>query len=155
MQGFIPGSRAPLMMDVVAAAILLVVPGLALSLWQVLKRRSYIRHQQIQVTLSAALGVVILLFEFEVRRHDWRPAASASPYYATWLFPIFWVHLTVAVGATVAWLLTLVTALRRFARPPRPGAFSAVHKRLGWAAAALMGATAVTGWTFYWVAFLA
>ncbi len=153
--GFIPGSRAPLMMDVVALAILLVLPLLAVSLHLVRHRRAYRRHKQFQVTISLALLVVVLLFEAAVRTHDWRAAAVASPYYESCLFPVFYVHLTTAISATVAWTAAVVLALRRFPSPPVPGPFSATHKIMGRLAAALMGATAVTGWTFYYLAFLA
>jgi uncharacterized membrane protein YozB (DUF420 family) len=153
--GFIPGSRAPLMMDVVAAAILLVLPLLALAIHLARHRRDYVRHKQVQLAVTTALAVVILGFEVEVRTHDWREAAAASPYYGSWLFPVFYVHLATAITATIAWVATVTMALKRFPRRPAPGPFSAAHRLMGRLAAALMGATAVTGWTFYYVAFLA
>jgi hypothetical protein len=143
------------MMDVVALAILLVIPALAASVWLARVKRNYLRHKQVQLALSLALAVVLGLFEAEVRRHPWTDAAAASPFYATWLFPVFYVHLTVAVTTTALWVLALATALARIPKPPRPGPFSRVHRRLGQAAAIGLAATAVTGWTFFWVAFLA
>lgn len=151
----IPGSRAPLMMDVVALAILLVVPLLTYSLWLAKHRRNYQRHKQMQVIISIALAVVIVAFEIEVRSRSWRQFAAASPYLTTWLDPIFYLHLCVAVATSIIWIVALVTALKRFPSPPRPGPFSASHKTLGGLAALGMYATTITGWTFYWVAFLA
>ena len=46
-------------------------------------------------------------------------------------------------------------ALRNFASPPEPGAHSAWHRRFGRLAAYDLLATAVTGWIFYWLAFVA
>jgi hypothetical protein len=142
-------------MDLVALAILVVVPLLAASTWLVRVRHAYGAHKRLQIIISLALVVVLTVFEAEVRRRDWRPAAALSPYYASWLYPVFYVHLSVAVSATLLWCSAAFAAWRWVPRPPRPGTKSHLHRRLGRAAALAMVATAITGWTFYWIAFLA
>jgi hypothetical protein len=148
-------SRAPLMMDVVAAAMLAVVPLLTLSLWLVRSGRRYAAHKRLQLGMAAALALVIGAFEIDVRLHGWETGAADSPYAGTWLYPLLWVHLAIAVSTTLAWIATIAHAVTAMPKPPRPAAASVWHKRLGWVAAGGMYATAVTGWTFYWAAFLA
>jgi uncharacterized membrane protein YozB (DUF420 family) len=143
------------MMDVVALAMLAVLPVLTLSLWLVRKRHRYALHKRLQIGTASVLGVAILLFEIDIRLHDWRPLAKASPFYDTWLFPLLYVHLVFAVSTTLLWIATLITALRDFPVPPCPGPGSTRHRRLGRLAAFGMYATSVTGWSFYWAAFLA
>ena len=55
----------------------------------------------------------------------------------------------------VLWTVVIVQALRKFPRPPQPGQHSAAHKFWGWLAVIEMFMTAVTGWIFYYLAFVA
>ena len=153
--GLIPGSRAPLTLDLVAIAVALVIPILALSIHLARSQRRYQGHQRLQVALTLALTIALAAFETEVRTTPWRQTAQGSPYLATWLVPFLYAHLAIASATLVLWSVTLVTALRSFARPARPGAFSARHRALGWTAAAMMTMTAATGLVFYWGAFWA
>jgi uncharacterized membrane protein YozB (DUF420 family) len=153
--GLIPGSRASLMLDVVALAMLLVLPALTANLHLARRRRRYDLHKRGQLALGLALLVVVLLFEIDVRLHDWTALAEPSPYYGTWLFPFLYMHIALASLTTALWITTTMHALRRFPAPPRPGPASSAHRRLGYATAACTYATAVTGWIFYWAAFLA
>lgn len=154
--GLFPFSRGTLMMDLVAASMLVVVPLLTVSILQV-RRGNYRAHKRLQVVLCSTLAVVILLFEIEVRSRDWRPDAEASPYFHTLLFPVLYGHLVLAITTTVLWILTFFTALKGFKDPagPGPGPESRRHRRLGKAAALFMYGTATTGWTFFWLAFVA
>ncbi len=153
--GFIPGSRASFMMDVVAAGMVAVVPLLAWSLYLVKARRAYASHGRLQMALGLGLLVVVVLFELEVRINGWREQAKPSPYYGTVLFPVLYVHLVFAVSATLSWAYTLVAAWRGFGRAMAPGAHSKVHRRVAPFAAGAMFFTAVTGWLFYYLAFVA
>jgi putative membrane protein len=152
--GFIPGSRGSLMMDVVATAMLVVVPGLLFGITQA-RRRHYVAHKRVQVALAVALAVTVIAFELEVRLVGWRHLAMPSPYYDTWLFPLLTLHVTFAVTTTVMWCVTVVHALRRIGTPPAPGIGSARHRYLGKATALVTLVTATTGWIFYWMAFIA
>ena len=143
------------MMDVVAAAMLLIVPVLIFSIHQVRHRRRFALHKRTQVTLGIVLLVAVVLFELEVRLIGWRQYARESPYYDSLVFPVLYVHLLFAITTVVLWVWTITGALRRFAVPVAPGPYSARHRRIGWIAAIDMILTAVTGWVFYYLAFIA
>lgn len=153
MPGLLPFSRASAMMDVVALAMVVVLPVLAWSILQA-RRGRYRRHKRTQIATVAALGVVVIAFEIDVRLGDWRSAAAPSRFYDSLVWPILAVHLVFAIGAAVLTVATLAAALRRFPVPPRPDAHSRTHRRLGWASTIALAGTAVTGWAFYVVAFV-
>ncbi len=100
------------------------------------------------------LGVVVL-FELEVRIYGWRQFAEPSPFYDTILFPVLYVHLFFAISTPLLWIYTIVGAVRRFAKPPRPNDYSPRHRRVARLAAIAMLCTAFTSWTFYYLAFVA
>lgn len=153
-QGFL-GTRGTLMLDVVAVAMLAVLPILSVSIWAVKYRRNYPLHYTLQVILGIVLLFTVLVFEIDVRVFGWKHKAEPSPYYHTWLFPVFYVHLAVAVTTTVMWYVVTIAAWLKFPRPPAPGAHSAFHLRWSKVAAVGMFLTAITGWLFYYLAFVA
>lgn len=148
------------MLDVAALAMVAVVPILATSVYLVRYRRMYALHKQIQLALGAALLVTVGLFELEMRLHGWRDRAAASPYGGSggatdWVALALAVHLFFAVSSAVLWMVVIVRALRNFPNPPVPGPHSAWHRRYAMLAAIDMLCTAVTGWVFYYLAFVA
>lgn len=147
-------SRAPWAINLIAYAMLALVPLLILSLWFV-RQKKYQVHRHLQVFLSVSLLAVVIAFEIEVRFWGWTQWAKASPYYEGILFPFLYGHVTLAVTTTVLWVTTLVLALRHFPSPARPSSYSQRHKSLARWAALAMSMTAVTGWTFFWMAFVA
>jgi putative membrane protein len=165
--GFIPGARGSLMLDVVFVAMFLVVPLLAISYYLVKLRRRYDLHKRLQLAMAAVLLVAVLLFELDIRINGWEqraagiPPGSGSPYYDPmhkWSCPAgisLLIHLSFAVPTLVLWTVVVVQALRNFSRPPAPGAHSRWHARWATLAAIGMVLTAVTGWVFYWLAFIA
>jgi putative membrane protein len=159
IDGFL-GTRASFMLDVVSLAMLLVLPILAASIYLVKYRRQYDLHKRIQLILGSLLLVAVLLFEADMRINGWRDRAEASPYMGhgsavDWVTIALGIHLCFAVTAALLWIVVIAQALRRFARPPMPNDHSAWHRRLGKWAAYDMLCTAVTGWFFYWLAFVA
>jgi len=153
--GFIPYSRAPFMLDLVAVAILAVVPVLAWSIYLVRHKKNYSLHKRIQVALGVVLLVVVSIFELDMRLHGWRQFATDSPFYNTWVFPALYAHLVFAVSTVLLWVVVIVAALRRFASPPVPNEYSSRHRRIARLAAIDMVCTAVSGWVFYVLAFVA
>lgn len=153
--GFVPYSRASFMMDFVAVAMAGILPVLAWSVYLVKRHKNYRLHKLVQLSLGTVLLVAVSLFEVDVRLYGWRQNATLSPYYNTILFPFLYFHLLVACTTTVLWIATITLAVRRFPKPPVPGAHSPLHRRLGWAGTIGMFATSITGWTFYWMAFVA
>jgi hypothetical protein len=160
LDGFL-GARGSLMLDAVVVAMLLVLPVLAVSIWLVKVRRQYQTHKTLQLALAGVLLATVLLFEIDIRVNGWEERAEPSPYFDTaskWTCAAgisLIVHLSFAVPTLLLWIFVVAQALRRFPSPPRPGPHSPWHARTGWLAAGGMGLTAVTGWLFYWLAFVA
>jgi uncharacterized membrane protein YozB (DUF420 family) len=154
LDGFL-GTRASLMLDVVFLAMFAVVPILGWSIYLVKYRRRYLLHKRIQLALASVLLVAVVLFEADVRVHGWTRRAEPSPYYETWVGYSLYVHLPFAVSTALLWIVVTVRAVRHFPRPPQPNEHSRSH--LVWAklAAIDMLLTAITGWVFYWLAFVA
>jgi putative membrane protein len=159
IDGFL-GTRASLMLDVVAVAMLAVLPALACSVYLVKYRGRYALHKKIQLALGAVLLITVALFEADMRVNGWRDRAAASPYTGhegsiDWVVIALCVHLFFAVTTALLWVAVIARALRHFDNPPVPGPHSAWHRRFGPLAAVDMLCTAVTGWIFYWLAFVA
>ena len=160
------------MMDLLSLALLLVVPTLTYSVITVRSGRVGL-HKRLQTVLSILLLIVLLGFEIEVRSIDWLVRAKPSPFYGTWLFPLLKLHLLFAVVATGSWIAAYVVAWRHLrprpcARPHKPGAklhpksstqptrnYQRRHRLIGRIAAGSFLGTALTGWVFYYMAFVA
>ncbi len=149
------------MLDVVFVAMFVVVPLLAISVFAVKYRRQFALHKRLQLAMATVLLVAVLLFEIDIRINGWEQRASPSPYFDAehkWTSPAgvaLLVHLSFAVPTLVLWAVVVVQALRKFSRPPAPGVHSRWHVRWATIGAAGMVLTAVTGWVFYWLAFVA
>lgn len=162
IDGFLPLGRGSIMLDVVFVAMFVVVPALAASIYLVKVRGRYELHKKLQLVLASVLLVAVLLFELDMQFITrWETRAEPSPYFSEankWSCPAgisLIVHLCFAVPTLLLWIYVIVQALRLFSRPPKPGPHSAAHARWGWAASIGMLLTAVTGWVFYWLAFVA
>jgi uncharacterized membrane protein YozB (DUF420 family) len=148
------------MLDVVVLAMVAILPVLGWSIYLVKVRKRYALHKIIQLTLGSVLLVTVFFFELDMRVNGWRHRAEASPYSGRvgaidWVNVVLNVHLCFAVTTALLWALVIARALRRFPKPPAPGAHSAWHRRFGRLAAYDLLCTAVTGWIFYWLAFVA
>src|SRR6478672_6924709 len=155
IDGFL-GTRAPLMVDVVFVSMFAVVAVLLWSVYQVKVRRRYSIHKWTQVTLGVILLVVVILFEIDIRLHGWeeRAAGKIGGHPAPIVIWALYLHLVFAVSSTILWPVTIGLALVNFPSPPAPGPHSRIHIPLARTAAADMVLTAVTGWVFYWLAFV-
>jgi putative membrane protein len=159
MDGFL-GTRGSLMLDVVFLAMFAVLPALAASI-ALVKRGYYRTHKWLQVTLGIVLLVAIVAFELDMQIYGWRHRATESPYFSSdafWSSPLgvsLAVHLFFAIPTALLWVYVIAMALWRFPANPLPNAYSHAHKKLGWLAALEMTFTALTGWLFYWMAFVA
>jgi putative membrane protein len=149
-------TRAPLMIDVVCLAMIGVVLVLVWSVYQVKVRRRYELHKWTQITLGAVLLVVVILFEVDIRLHGWEERAANAiagrPPQA--VYTALYVHLVFAISTVILWPITIGLAVTNFSNPPQPGPHSRVHIPLARTAAADMVMTALTGWIFYWLAFV-
>jgi len=175
--GFL-GTRASFMLDVVFVALFLLLPLLAISVYAVRYRRRYALHKKLQLVLAVVLLVTLVLFEVDIRISGWQHLAETSPYFAPveepsavmsflfvtllrrphvpgLVFITLAVHLVFAITTAVLWAAVTWRALRRFPHPPQPSGHSRSHIFWGQLAVADMCFTALTGWVFYWLAFVA
>jgi putative membrane protein len=155
--GFL-GTRASLMLDVVFLAMFAVLPVLGYSVYLVKYQRRFALHKKIQLVLGAVLLVTVTLFEVDMRINGWKTLAKDSPYYGdgwTGVWISLYIHLFFAISTTFLWIWVIVAAVRKFPKPPAPGEHSRQHIVLARLATFDMVATAVTGWIFYWLAFVA
>ena len=160
--GFL-GYQTSLMLDVVVCALIVVVPWLLYSLYQVKFKAAYSRHKTLQIWLGLILLVAVGAFEIDLQlvHGGWenivrkahpedadlaRKVAEARPYLRT--------HLVFAISTPLLWAATLVLAMKRFPKPPAPDKHSRLHKTLGWISTVDITLTAVTGLVFYYVAFM-
>ena len=113
------------------------------------------------MTLAATLLAVLLLFEIDVHFIDkWMVRADASPYFdaesrSGLVVYALAVHLVFAITTFGVWSMVILRALWSFPRPPAPNEHSRFHRRWGTVAALDLVMTTVTGWIFYWLAFVA
>ena len=153
-EGFL-GTRASLMLDVVFLAMFVVILVLAWSIHQVRQGR-FALHKRTQIILAVVLLAAVTAFEIEMRVYGWQSRAAGSldgaPAPAVWY--ALYVHLVFAISSAVLWPVVIVRALRQFPNPPEPGQHSPSHRLWGRLAAADMVMTSVTGWIFYWLAFV-
>src|SRR5262249_5501998 len=160
LTGFLPW-RGPLMVDVLAVVMAVVLVALFWSLFSVKYRRQYHRHKVIQLCLGGGLVILLAVFEIDIQYvEDWRGRAELSPYYdaatgSGLVVYSLWVHLLFATTTLALWLLVILRAVNRFPNPPRPNQHSGYHSRWGMVAAIDMVLPAVSGWAFYFLAFVA
>jgi uncharacterized membrane protein YozB (DUF420 family) len=155
IDGFL-GTRAPLVLDVLFLAMFVVVVVLAGSIYLVKYRRRYVLHKWVQIVFGVILLVAVCVFEIDIQLHGWedRAAGQIDGHVSSTVWTALYVHLTFAVSSVILWPVVIIRALRRFPDPPRPALHSQWHKRWAWVAAVDMLLTAVTGWVFYWLAFV-
>ena len=158
LDGFL-GNRASLMLDVVFLAMFVVVPVMGWSIYQVKYRKRYVLHKRVQIAIGLVLAVAVTLFEIDIRVNGWRERAAASPYYSEiWSEGLvnwsLWIHLIFAITSSVVWVFVIVQALRKFPTPPLPSEYGPRHKFWATIAAIDMCLTSLTGWIFYWLAFV-
>ena len=156
--GFL-GTRGSFMLDLVFLAMFAVVPVMAWSIWLV-QRRRYELHRRVQLVLGTVLGLTVLAFEIDIRLHGWRERAIASTYWRDGGLndAVDWsliVHLCFAIPTPILWAFVIFRANKHFRHPIAPNAHSPAHRRYARLAAAGMVLTAVTGWVFYYLAFVA
>lgn len=157
--GFL-GYPTSVMLDVVACALVVVVPTLLFSLYAVKVRRNYRLHKHLQITLGVVLLIVVGLFETDMQIQGGISGILAkrprplSPDEQSFFDGLLKVHLCFAISTVFLWGATLILALKRIPDPPAPCAHSKLHKPLGWLSAVDITLTAVTGLMVYYFGFM-
>ncbi|MFV0446205.1 MAG: DUF420 domain-containing protein [Planctomycetaceae bacterium] len=160
--GFL-GYDTTFMLDFVVCALVVVVPLVLYSLYQVKVRRNWVRHRNLQLLIAVVLLAAVAAFEVDVQliHGGWQKIVN-KPGQPLRLDEtalddvrqVLRIHLLFAISTPLLWFLTLALAWKRFPNPPMPGAHSFWHKKLGWLATLDLVATSVTGLWFYYVAFV-
>ena len=160
--GFL-GYQTSLMLDVVVCALIIVVPWLLYSLYQVKFKARYARHKSLQIWLGLILLLAVGAFEIDLQlvHGGWEnivrkahPEDADLARKVTEAQPYLWTHLVFAISTPFVWAATLALAIKRFGKQPVPGEHSQMHKTLGWISTVDITLTAVTGLLFYYVAFM-
>lgn len=154
--GFL-GTRASLMVDLVVVAMVVVVVVMSWSIRQVKYHRRFTLHKRVQLLLAAALVIAITAFETDIRLHGWedRAAGVIGGAASSAVWTALYIHLCFALTTVVLWPTVIGLAIRRFPSPAAPNPHSASHRRWARLAAWDMVLTAVSGWVFYAMAFVA
>ena len=154
--GFLP-TRGSVMLDFVFVAMFVVSIAMVVSVAFVRILKKYRWHKWMQIALATTLVVAVMAFEVDMRFFtDWRELAEPSPYFDSGVVHgALAIHLLFAIPTPFFWGGVIFMALRRFDRDPSPNEHSARNRRFGWISLCLMLGTAVTGWIFYGLAFVA
>ncbi len=158
MNGFL-GTRGSLMLDIVVIGMLICIPLLVISIRSVRVTRLYRLHRNLQFLIAAILLVAVVAFEIEMRVWGWEFRAEPSPFWRAgrWndlIDYLLAIHLSFAIPTPILWGVVLWRAYGGFPSPPAPGSHSRSHRLWGKIAALGLLGTAVTGWGFYWAAFV-
>ena len=154
-RGFL-GTDADLLIDVIIVALPIVMVVMVLAIREA-RRGHWSRHKAMQITLASVLAVVVTALEIDLRMmsEGVMEMAARSRFAGSGL--LRWtlnVHLVFATSTALIWFGLIVSSLRKFPSPPRPGAFSARHRLWGRIAAVDMALTAGTGLLFYVLCFV-
>ncbi len=144
------------MLDVVSIAMFIVVAVMCWSIFQVRYHKRYKLHKQTQLALAATLLLVVFAFEIEIRIYGWEDRAAGSiggsPAPSVWT--ALYTHMVFAISSACLWPLVIYRASRQFPTQPVPSTHSRSHVFWARIAAADMFLTAITGWIFYYLAFV-
>jgi len=145
------------MLDFVAIAMLGVAIVLTYSIYQIRVKKRPVRHRNLQVATAIVLLLALIAFEVDVRFiTKWRLLAESSPFYepgtvSLWLT----IHLLFAIPTPFIWGVVIFMGLKHFKSGFNQGKYNRTHRISGRIAAAFMFLTAITGWIFYYLAFVA
>jgi hypothetical protein len=155
IDGFL-GTRASLVLDLLFLAMFVVVVVLSWSICQVRYRRRYQLHKWVQIVIGVVLLVAVVIFELDIRTHGWesRAAGHLGGKPTSGVYNALYVHLVFAISSVILWPVVIIRALWNFPNPPAPADHSRWHIRWGYIAAIDMALTSITGWIFYWLAFV-
>lgn len=137
--------------------MVLVLIALAVSVHQIRNKKNPQLHRLIQIITAIVLLLTLVVFEVDMQfLTDWRELAKPSPYYESGVVNwSLWIHLMFAIPTPFVWAGVIWFGLSRFGESFQVGKFNQSHRVWGRIAAGLMVMTALTGWVFYYLAFVA
>ena len=144
MDGFL-GTDAPLVLDLIVVVLALAIPLLVFSIGAA-SRGAHRVHKAIQITLTVVLAIALIGFELQVQQSGWEEMtnfAAQPPSRQNHLTFALGVHLLFAISTPFLWIAAMSATDR-----------GRSHRVLGRLAAADLCLTALTGWYWYYVAFV-
>jgi hypothetical protein len=147
------GSRADGWLDAAALGLTVLTALLLLSVAAVRVGRTRL-HRRMQLILSAAALVMILLLEWRFRTVGWRAAAESSRWFPLGVDVSLGIHIAFALAMVVGWLGALTVGIRSWRDGSLHVEQRARHHWWGWFATIATIGTAVTAWIFYVAAFV-
>lgn len=153
--GFLPARL--FMLDTIVVGMVVVCAVMIVSISIVRFRKNHRLHRVIQTGLAVFLCVAIVGFEIDLNWFTkWRELAAPSPYFASgWVYRVLWIHLVFAIPTPFVWAGVIFMAWRNYSDGYPTEEIKRKHRISGRIAAAMMLGTAITGWVFYWTAFVA
>jgi membrane protein implicated in regulation of membrane protease activity len=154
-RGFL-GTDSDALIDLIIVALPVVLLVMFYAIREAKKQR-WSRHKAIQITLAVILAIVVTALEIDLRTMSdgVMKMAERSRFAGTGL--LRWtlnVHLVFSTSTALLWIWLIVSSLRKFESPPKPGDFSRKHRFWGRIAAIDMALTAGTGLLFYVLCFV-
>ncbi|MDA7950869.1 MAG: DUF420 domain-containing protein [Pirellulaceae bacterium] len=155
-RGLLP-TRGTWIMDTIVVAMAAMLGAILFGICLARKGRHSL-HKKVQLTVSVILLIAIILFELDIRLSNpsWETLSALSPYYETgWVYTSLYIHLFFAIPTPFIWAFTITQALRKFPNPPAPNSYSSTHKIYAYLSTIGLFGTTITGWVFYYLAFIA
>lgn len=147
------GQRGDALIDITMLSLAGVVPILVWS-WRLARQKRWTLHKQVQLSVAVVLGLVVLVFEIDMRQMGGVFVITAGSPYAgsTLLNTWIWVHTAFAISSALCWIVLVIASLRKFPTPPRPDAFPS-HRYYGRLGMLLMLGSGLTAVPMYYYGF--
>lgn len=149
------GSRADLLIEAVVVAEILAVPVLLRAIRAAREGKDGL-HKGLQLALATISAVATIALEVDIRMAGGMAFFSTGGRYeGTFLLStVLYGHLAVAAVNAALWSMFPLVSWRRFRIRLLPGAFSRVHRTLGWWAVIAYASTSGSGLVLYIVGFV-
>lgn len=147
------GSRADFWLDAAALAFTLMLPVFLYSVVAVRNGNAGL-HRRLQLALSAAMLVIVVILEWRFRMIGWRHSAEASRFFPWGVDAALAIHIAFALATVVGWIAALTVGIRGWSSGQLHVTHRARHRWWGKFALWSTFGAAATAWIFYLVAFV-
>ena len=147
------GSRADFWLDAASLAFTLLLPVFLYSVAAVRKGNAGL-HRRLQLALSVALLVIVVVLEWHFRMVGWRQSAEASRFFPWGVDVALGIHIAFALATVVGWIAALTVGVRGWSSGQLRVSHRDRHRWWGRFALWSTFGAAFTAWIFYLVAFV-
>lgn len=151
------GTRADVLVDIVTLSFIVILPILIWSWWLARTRKDYATHRRVQLWLGITLGVVVAIFEWDLKMSGGIFELTKGGIYegTAALNWTIYVHTAFSILTTLIWATLIIVSLIRFGKPPKPNNFSRAHRFFGRTGMITMIMAGVTSPPLYYFGFVA